>query len=257
MVELKKALATALAITLAGASPPTQAFVFVDPLNLIENMMSAYKAVQQLAVAYDQLAGQYRQLELMARQLQSMDPTQVVGLLGDITGLQELREIEKAMAANQDLLESIDTVRRSFDERLDSAKLLRLTWDEYVRWEKGRVQRKEEAAMARMHAEIHAMKKIESDYEFARQQAGRIAGTAGTHEAMQLMNVQMNRVVQQNAELLRQISTAFGRASAEKEMQEAEHRQRIKAREAAYKEARDKDLLADRAAIDSWKAARP
>ena len=146
MVELKKALATALAITLAGASPPTQAFVFVDPLNLIENMMSAYKAVQQLAVAYDQLAGQYRQLELMARQLQSMDPTQVVGLLGDITGLQELREIEKAMAANRDLLESIDTVRRSFDERLDSAKLLRLTWDEYVRWEKGRVQRKEEAA---------------------------------------------------------------------------------------------------------------
>lgn len=185
-----------------------------------------------------------------------MEPSQIAGLVGDITGLQELKEIEKAMAANRDLLESINTVRRSFDERLDAAKLLRLTWSEYVRWEKGRVERKEEAAMARINAEVHAMKRIESDYEFARQQASRIAGTAGTHEAMQLMNVQMNRVVQQNAELLRQISAAFGRAGAEKEMQEAEDKLRARIREDAYKAARDSDLLADRAAIGAWKAVR-
>jgi P-type conjugative transfer protein TrbJ len=256
MVDVKRAVATALVLSLGLGAAPVRAFPVIDAANLVQNFMAAYQSLQQVTTLYSQLQTQWQQLRTMQQQLKTMDPSQIAGIVGDITGIEELHQIERALAAHRDLLGSIKKVKDGFDERLDTAKLMKLTWKEYVAWEQNRLARREEGAMARVNAEIHAMKRIESDYEFAREQASKIAGTSGTHEAVQQMNVQMNRVIQQNAELMRQLSTAFGRATAEREMQEAEDKARAKAQEDAYRAVAEAARVADRAAIEKWSAGR-
>lgn len=256
MVDVKRAVATALVLLLGLGAAPVRAFPVIDAANLVQNFMAAYQSLQQVTTLYSQLQTQWQQLRTMQQQLKTMDPSQIAGIVGDITGIEELHQIERALAAHRDLLGSIKKVKDGFDERLDTAKLMKLTWKEYVAWEQNRLARREEGAMARVNAEIHAMKRIESDYEFAREQASKIAGTSGTHEAVQQMNVQMNRVIQQNAELMRQLSTAFGRATAEREMQEAEDKARAKAQEDAYRAVAEAARVADRAAIEKWSAGR-
>ena len=256
MVEIRRAVIAALVLALGLGARPARAITFIDPVNLIQNFISALEAVKQVGLTYQQLQVQWQQAQAMARQLQSMDPAQIAGVLGDITGRDELLQLERALAANRDLIGSLNTIRRGFDERLDTARLMKLTWHEYVAWERNRIARKEEAALARVQAEAHAMKRIEADYEFARDQAAKIPASSGTHEAVQQMNVQMNRVIQQNAELLRQFSTAMGRATAEREMQEAEDAARAKAQEHAWRTAVDAARRADREAIEAWTRGR-
>lgn len=256
MVDVKRAVATALVLSLGLGAAPVRAFPVIDAANLVQNFMAAYQSLQQVTTLYSQLQTQWQQLRTMQQQLKTMDPSQIAGIVGDITGIEELHQIERALAAHRDLLGSIKKVKDGFDERLDTAKLMKLTWKEYVAWEQNRLARREEGAVARVNAEIHAMKRIESDYEFAREQASKIAGTSGTHEAVQQMNLQMNRVIQQNAELMRQLSTAFGRATAEREMQEAEDKARAKAQEDAYRAVAEAARVADRAAIEKWSAGR-
>ncbi|ARN21410.1 hypothetical protein [Piscinibacter gummiphilus] len=256
MVELKRAVIAALVLALGLGAPPVRAIVFIDPVNLIQNIISAMEAIEQVHATYTQIQVQVQQAQAMARQLKSMDPSQIAGVLGDITGREELLRLERALAANRDLIGSLNTIRQGFDERLDTARLMKLTWHEYVAWERNRIARKEESALARVQAEAHAMKRIEADYDFAREQAQKIPQSSGTHEAVQQMNVQMNRVIQQNAELLRQFSTAMGRATAEREMQEAEDSARAKAQEDAWRAAVEAARRADRQAIDAWNRGR-
>jgi len=256
MVELKRVLVAALVALLGLGPAPSRAVTFVDPLNLIQNILSVLEAMKQVDATYQQLHVQWQQAQAMARQLKSMDPSRIAGVLGDITGRDELLQLERALAANRDLIGSLNTIRRGFDERLDTARLMKLTWQEYVAWERNRIARKEESALARVQAEAHAMKRIEADYDFAREQAAKIPQSSGTHEAVQQMNVQMNRVIQQNAELLRQFSTAMGRATAEREIQEAEDAARAKSQEDAWRTAVDAARRADRQAIDAWTRGR-
>lgn len=256
MVEVKHAVAVALALALGLGAPSARAFPVIDVANLMQNIFAAYQSMQQLTTVYSQLETQLQQLKVMKEQLKTMDPSQIAGIAGDITGVEELHQLERALAANRDLLGSIKKVKEGFDQRLDTAKLMKLTWKEYVAWEQKRLARREEAAVARVQAEVHAMKRIESDYEFVRQQAEKIASTSGTHEAMQQMNLQMNRFIQQNAEFMRQLSTAFGRATAEREMQETEDKARAKAQEDAYRTTAEAARVADRAAVDKWSAKR-
>lgn len=255
MVDLRQAVAGALAVVMGWSAQTAHAMPVIDVANLVQNLMAAQQAVKQVTTLMEQAQLAAAQLQAMRQQLRSMDAGQLVGVAADITGSEDLRQIERAMVAHRDLMASIDQVKKGFDERLDSARLMRLSWRDYVTWEQGRIARREEAALARVNAEAHAMRRIESDYAFARDQAAKIGGTSGTHEALQQMNVQMNRVVVQNAELLRQLSTAFGRHAAEREMQEAEERQQQRSRQDAYRVASDGMRAADRTAIDTWKSS--
>jgi conjugal transfer/entry exclusion protein len=256
MVDAKRAAVAAAVWVCMAHAPAVQAMPVLDVANLIQNLTAARHAAQQVASAYQQIKLQQQQLQSMREQLRSMNPSQIAGILGDVTGVEDLHKLEKTLAANRDLIGSIDKVRKGIEARLDTAKLMKMTWKEYVAWEMNRVARKEESAVARINAEVHAMKRIEEDYAFAREQGARIAGTAGTHEAMQLMNVQMNRLIQQSAEVVRQLSTAFGRAAAEKELQEAEDKARVKAQEDALRTVVTAAREADRAAVEAWNTAK-
>ena len=256
MVEVKHAVALALGVSFGLVASPARAFPVIDVANLAQNLIAAQQIALQVDTTYRQLRTQVEQLQAMREQLKSMDPAQIAGILGDLTGNEDLHQIERALAANRDLIGSLHRVKQGFDDRLDTAKLMKLSWREYVTWEQNRIARKEESALARVNAEVQAMQRIESDYAFAREQAGKIATTSGTHEATQQLNVQMNRIVQQNAELMRQLSTAFGRATAEREMQEAEDRARARSQEDAYRAVADAARTADRAAVEAWKAGQ-
>ena len=117
MVELKR-MGVAVLVAVLGLGPaPSRAITFVDPLNLIQNILSVLEAMKQVDATYQQLHVQWQQAQAMARQLKSMDPSQIAGVLGDITGRDELLQLERALAANRDLIGSLNTIRRGFDER--------------------------------------------------------------------------------------------------------------------------------------------
>ena len=83
------------------------------------------------------------------------------------------------------------------------------------------------------------MKRIETDYSFIREEGTKIGASAGLHESMQQMNLQMNRLLQMNAEVMRQAALAQGTQDAEKKMQENEDAARKLASQEAEQAARD------------------
>ena len=129
---------------------------------------------------------------------------------------------------------------------------MNIPWSQYVQMEGARVQRSEQAAVARVRSEKHAMERIEKDYQFIREQADRIPASAGIHESMQQLNVQMNRMLQQNAEILRNLALANGSQAAERQMQELEQRNRSEAAGAMLKQQLETSESAGRSKFLNW-----
>lgn len=219
------AVSTALLSTSAFAGGGMGRIVY-DPTNWAQNLATAESMAKQVSTAYRQLLNQYQQYDTMVRQLQGIDPGAVLRNIQDAMTPEDLANVRRALAAVEDLSADIRTVRESVNKRLDEAKLLKMNWSDYITWEGHRIGRSEEAAIKRVEAERHALERIEKDYAFVREQAAKIPMSAGVHESTQQLNVQMNRLIQQNAEVIRQLALANGSQAAERQLQEAEERKR-------------------------------
>ena len=248
----ERVLRTALAaIALAACTPaarpatPMGSIVF-DPTNLAENATAAVNSARQIALQYEQLAAQYQQYQAMVRQLQSMQGAAEVALSQD--SFASLADVHRAVRAYRQLGSSIEQTVRLYNERLDEARLLGVNWSGYVRLERERVARNQEGAAARVQLEQRAFERVEDDYRFARETAQKIPLTPGTHAAVQQSNAILNRLVTQNAEIIRTLAQSQGAAKAEEMLQQD-------ARQAASRAATQRLVQAQgRVAIDPAEA---
>ncbi|MFN7692768.1 MAG: hypothetical protein ACK5O3_01825, partial [Burkholderiales bacterium] len=175
--------------------------------------------------------------------------------LQEILDIPEVRDLRQILAAGQDLTRSIRDVEGSFRRRIDEARQVRISWRQYVEIERRRISRSETAAVKRVQAEQETMKRLEKDYDFIRREGARIGGGESMQQALQVMNVQMNRMLQQNAEVMRAMALSQGSQAAESQMQEAERRAQAlqKGEEEEEKRLRLESRRArDKAAIDSF-----
>jgi hypothetical protein len=255
------AVAGAIAALGAGAWPAPGWAVFgvgdivFDPANYVQSLSTAMNAVRQTWAQYEQLRQQILQVDQQARQLRAIDPQAVARALAGLPDGEQVRALDSATTATADLAGSILVVQRNFARRLDEARLANRSWADYERMWLAQLARRDQAVLARVAAEKAANAQVARDFEAARVLGERIAGTAGIHEAQQLMNLQLNRLLQQNAFLNQQISKFMGgheaqklQAGIEADVQARDASDRARAQAAAQ-------LAADASSLQAWRDA--
>jgi P-type conjugative transfer protein TrbJ len=247
------ALVALLAVGSVDAGGGVGNIVF-DPSNFAKNTITAAQTVAQTARQAQAYVTQLQQYRAQLQQLQAMDPGRAAGLV-DQNG-SDLRDAREAARQVQNLYGSVTDLQSVFQRRLDMAKSMNLSWNEYVNREQAMLYRNQDSAIQRAREDIRVMDRVRRDYEFARTAEEKIPATAGTHEAMQLMNLQMNRVITQNAELMRGLTTAMaGGSSAEQQAQANEAKQRVLEERKNRQEVTRARREGDKAALDAWKAS--
>lgn len=237
---LAAAAVTALA-PVAGHAAASGSVVF-DPTNLIQNTTTALNSVRQVAAEYKQLEAQYQQYTTMLKQLKTMDGAAAVAL--GTLDIPSLAEISRAVRAYEQLGRSIEQTKGVYTQRLDEARLMGVSWAQYVASERKRIASNQAGAAARVQTEVKAFERVEDDYKFARETAEKIPMTEGVHAAQQQTNAILNRMLTQNAEILRTLAQANGSQKAEEMMQKD-------MKEAAARAAAERVLNAQRnVAID-------
>lgn len=224
----------ALAIAAIALLSTTQAFaggggmsIVYDPTNYVQNALSAAKATQQVTTQLQQLQTQYSQYATQISQLKSLASFQ--GVTGMVMSDQSLKDLNAAVTAYKALGSSLAATQKIFDNRLTEAKLSGMNWKDYLVAEDKRIQSNVGAAASRAEMERRALQKVEEDYAFARTLDSKIPATEGMHQAMQLNNSMMARVITQNADLQRTLATSLGGQKAEEIAQKAEAEARDRA----------------------------
>jgi conjugal transfer/entry exclusion protein len=249
----------AIALTGLGVTCPCWALfgvgdIVFDPANYAQTLTTALNAVKQTWAQYEQLRQQIQQLLNEAQQLQSIDPAAAQAMLGTLPQSTQLQALASATTATSDLVGSLQDVQGNFARRLDESRLAYRSWADYDRAWTDQLARRDQVAIARVAAEKAAEQQVQQDFDAARELGARVAGTAGTHEAQQLMNLQLNRLIQQHALLNQQLSKYLGGHEAEKLRADMENAAQVKAESDDARQRHDALLAADQAALEAWSA---
>ncbi|MDO8277131.1 MAG: hypothetical protein Q7T63_03280, partial [Burkholderiaceae bacterium] len=200
-----------------GALEMTQ---WLNHMALLDQLSESRAAVSSLVQQY---ATQVRQFEEQLRAGRAAG-AETSGLT--LEGLaKETRALSQYGAAFDRLTGGLDRLKQSFDVRLLEARLKNLTLADYAAAEQQAIGSGNARAKARLDTEARMMQSIEEDYRLAQRWGEQISGTEGVHQAMGLMNSQMNRVIQQNARVVQLLAQAQGSDKALKESEEASTQQ--------------------------------
>lgn len=212
---------------IAGATEPTQ---IMNNLQLLTNGMEEAKTAATVVSQYQTQLQQY-QTQLANLKALGQLPE---GLNGD--NLKAISDLGNYRSALQQLTGSLGQQKSMMEQRLTEARLSGNDWNSYVNSVAAEAANKNQRAVSRLQYEESVLQQVQSDYTFARGLQSQIPATVGQHQALQLMNSQMNRVVTQNAKLLEVMSATLHQQS-EKDAQQAE---------AAVRNTADRDIMRQR-----------
>lgn len=213
--------------SIAGATEPTQI------LNNLELVKVAMDSAQTAGTVASQYITQLQQYQTQLANLQAL-----AGLpegLG-VDAAKVLNDLLGYRHALQQLSGSLGTQQAAMEQRLVEARLSGGDWRSYATSVAQSAARQNQRAIERLKYEQSVLQQVQADYTFAREVQGQIPATVGQHQALQLMNTQMNRVVTQNAKLLEVVSATLHQ-QAEKDAREAE---------ATTRSTADRDLMRQR-----------
>ena len=174
--------------------------IVFDPTNFGKNTITAAETIKsnaQQAAAYSMQLQQY-QTQLM--QLKGMDPG-ATGSLMQRT-IQDIRTANQYRGALDNLYGSVNNVNGMYESRVRDMSTTGLTWDQYMSREQMMSQRTQAGQSTLMSKEVGAMQKASDDYAYAQSLQSQIPQSAGMHESMQMLNMQMNKMLMQQASLL-------------------------------------------------------
>lgn len=174
------------------------------------NMSTAQSAMTQL----DQYMLQIKQWEMQVRNIQGM--AQVPdSVQSAIAGYQKIAQTRQAV---ERLYGNLEKQSSAMNSRFDEARLLNMPWSEYSKRVATDAANGNQAARDRLAYESSVMDQVAESYETARKMGEQVPTTQGVHQALQLMNNQMNRLLVQNTkmtELLAQTMANGGRGAAQ------------------------------------------
>lgn len=212
---------------IAGATEPTQI------LNNLELVKVAMDSAQTAGTVVSQYTTQLQQYQTQLANLQRLARLPE-GLGGD--ALKSVNDLIRYRNALLQLAGSLGQQQASIEQRLAEARLSGRDWRSYLAAVAADAGRQNQRALERLRYEESVLEQVQADYRFAREVQDQIPVTVGQHQALQLMNAQMNRVVTQNAKLLEVVSATVHQ-HAEKDAREAE---------AATRNSTDRELLRQR-----------
>lgn len=212
---------------IAGATEPTQI------LNNLELVRVAMDSAQTAGTVISQYTTQLQQYQAQLANLQRLGSLPA-GL--DSDALKSADDLVRYRNALQQLSGSLGQQQSAMEQRLVEARLSGGDWHTYLAAVSADAVNQNQRALERLRYEESVLQQVQSDYRFAREIQSQIPATVGQHQALQLMNAQMNRVVTQNAKLLEVVSATVHQ-QAEKDAREAE---------AATRNSTDRELLRQR-----------
>jgi type IV secretion system protein TrbJ len=187
-------------------------FVVFDPSNFVKNSLTAAQTAEQIMYLTSQYETQMRQFETQLLQLKNLPVSSINSLLSK--NHDDLLISTEFFSKVQSIYGSINQIQDNFKKRLDSAKMLNLDWNQYVAYEKNRIDRVQSDAISISSNDLSALSRLKRDYEFASEIEMKIGTTSGVHEAMQLLNVQVNRIITQNADFLKTLNVSINTPSS-------------------------------------------
>jgi len=112
---------------------------------------------------------------------------------------------------------SVQQLQQLLSLRQAHARLANMPFDQYVDVQAAMIERGDRRARQRLANEAEVIRQVNEDLSFAQEQSGKISGTLGVHQAVNLLNKQMNRMVLQNARVLTLMAQERGTEAAERE----------------------------------------
>jgi len=200
----------------AGATEITQ---ILNNLELVkvaaDGSITAQKTVQQYLT-------QLQQYQTQLLNLRSLDGLPA-GTVGDTTkAVSDMLRYRQALAS---LTGSLQQQSGVMEQRMAEARLGGKGWNGYVQQVSADASSGNRRAIERLKYEESVLQQVQQDYQFARSLQEQIPATVGQHQSLQMLNLQMNRVVVQNAKLLEVVSASIGK-QAHDEQEEAEAKAR-------------------------------
>lgn len=200
------AAAVVLSSVLMGWADTTYAagIPVIDAASLaqhVQNVLQSVKNYQQMLTDYQNQVMQY---QVAYKQLKSLDPNAISSLLG--LSAQETVNLRNTINAVNSLYGTVGEVKGMFEGKFDAARLAHMDFDSFLKWERQAIAKGVESVVKRAEVERDLLQRVESDYQLVQEWQTKIPHTEGTHQAMQVMNQQMNRMVTQNADILRSMA---------------------------------------------------
>lgn len=189
---------------IVGATEMTQI------LNNLQLLSNGVEEARTAATVVSQYQTQLQQYQTQIANLKSLAQLPE-GLSGD--SLTALNSLSNYKTSIQQLAGSLGQQRAMMEQRLTEARLSGKDWNSYVAAVAADAASKNQRAINRLQYEESVLQQVQSDYAFARNLQSQIPATVGQHQALQLMNSQMNRVVTQNAKLLEVVSATLSQQS--------------------------------------------
>lgn len=218
--------------------------------NNVQLWMQYYKQIEAVTKLAQSYIVQYKTLEQ-----QILNGLVIEGIsLADV--LKVKRDIEAYQSHLKALGRDIKGLGGYFDRRLVEARLLNLPMEEYVRREAQKIESGNQTAKARLERERNLMEQVKADIGRVDEFSSRIATTAGTHQATQLMNSQLNLLLQQMGRLTELTAEAQGSDQATTLNEIAEARERNQARNKLLYDKDAEMRLRDQAGFDAMKRHR-
>ncbi|MBA9859544.1 conjugal transfer protein [Ralstonia insidiosa] len=185
----------------AGGMPVFTGGLVFDPTNFAQNMVKAAQTAERVVTQAQQYATQIQQYRMAVQQLQSLDPKQLAAL-GGVT-YTDLQAVNNYIGSLKNVMGDLSNVSDALNRRFTEAQLSGRSWQDYLVSQQDAVKANVKSAQIRAQNEAALLKSVQDDYAMAAQWQSRIPATFGTNEDVQLLNAQMNRIVMQNAQVMK------------------------------------------------------
>ncbi len=233
----KDVRAVALAAALSLASVPSQAWIaseFTQVMNNFELVAEYKKQVETVTQLVTTYRTQYSQLQ---EQLRAGLSIPGVALADVIRIKQDIDNYDRSLKG---LGRDLKSLGGMYDTRMSEAKLLNITFADYLQREQQRVAAGHQAAKVRVDREVQIMDQVRKDIDLAKRYGEQVASTTRVHASMGLMNQQGNLMLQQLNKLV---------------IMQAEAQGSDKASDAATRAAEEQAALARREALRNTQSA--
>lgn len=122
-------------------------------------------------------------------------------------GLQDIIRAQQSLSNYRTALErlygSLEQQKDLMDKRFTEARLSGMTWDQYRERQVELARQQNQRAIQRMEMEARVLDQVEEDYKYSQRMAAQAPMTEGVHQATQMLNHQMSRLVAQNSRVTR------------------------------------------------------
>lgn len=176
----------------------------------------ASMVIQQATMIQNQLEHKNELLLLN----KSQDPVVLNNLLNQ--NRQDINSLQTYIGGLVTIQNDNEQQRSAVNARLLDIKQSGLSYSEYEQIERDRIAAGDRRRAQMVAHEISIMQNLNNDAQFIQEMQNKIPATVGAHEATQLMSVQLNRIIAQNATMIQLMvsgSRQHGNGSGNDELQ--------------------------------------